>query len=77
MKGSDGVSINYDTKSAYACSLHISKSQIKKFFRMPDNITLPRDYKPSHYKLSLSDLDFQAWTYRGTVRHVAPRRTSA
>lgn len=39
---------------------------------MPDKITLPRNYKPSHYKLSLRDLDFQAWTYKGTVRHVAP-----
>ncbi|KAM3514598.1 hypothetical protein MY11210_001704 [Beauveria gryllotalpidicola] len=34
---------------------------------MADRITITRNYKPSHYKLSLKDLDFQAWTYQGTV----------
>ncbi|KAM3467491.1 hypothetical protein NHJ6243_000112 [Beauveria neobassiana] len=34
---------------------------------MAERITLIRNYKPSHYKLSLKDLDFQAWTYQGTV----------
>ncbi|KAK8141999.1 hypothetical protein G3M48_009488 [Beauveria asiatica] len=29
---------------------------------MADRITLIRNCKPSHYKLSLKDLDFQAWT---------------
>lgn len=42
---------------------------------MGDKIVLPRTYKPSHYQLSLSDLDFQSWTFKGTVRQVgdAPR----
>ncbi|KAM3491484.1 hypothetical protein MY3957_005253 [Beauveria namnaoensis] len=34
---------------------------------MADRNTLIHNYKPSHYKLSLKDLDFQAWTYQGTV----------
>ncbi|KAF1731508.1 Alanine/arginine aminopeptidase [Beauveria bassiana] len=41
---------------------------------MADRNTLIRNYKPSHYKLSLRDLDFQAWTYQGTVRQVWPCR---
>ncbi|KAJ3475335.1 hypothetical protein NLG97_g9497 [Lecanicillium saksenae] len=38
---------------------------------MSEKILLPRNYKPSHYTLSLRDLDFQAWTYKGTVRQVS------
>lgn len=37
---------------------------------MADRITLARNYKPSHYSLSLRDLDFRAWTFKGTVKYV-------
>ncbi|EHK46514.1 hypothetical protein TRIATDRAFT_132566 [Trichoderma atroviride IMI 206040] len=34
---------------------------------MTDRDVLPDNIKPSHYVLSLRDLDFKAWTYKGTV----------
>ncbi|KAK8862013.1 peptidase family M1-domain-containing protein [Apiospora arundinis] len=34
---------------------------------MTDRDTLPTVIKPSHYDLSLSSLDFKAWTYQGKV----------
>ncbi|KAK5997760.1 Alanine/arginine aminopeptidase [Cladobotryum mycophilum] len=34
---------------------------------MADRDVLPDNIKPSHYALSLRDLDFKTWTYKGTV----------
>lgn len=34
---------------------------------MADRDVLPDNIKPSHYVLSLRDLDFKNWTYKGTV----------
>ncbi|KAK3321826.1 peptidase family M1-domain-containing protein [Apodospora peruviana] len=34
---------------------------------MADRDILPDDFKPTHYDLTLSDLDFEKWTYKGTV----------
>ncbi|KAM0255025.1 hypothetical protein ACHAQJ_006173 [Trichoderma viride] len=34
---------------------------------MTDRDVLPDNIKPSHYVLSLRDLDFKDWTYKGTV----------
>ncbi|PTB63773.1 aminopeptidase N [Trichoderma citrinoviride] len=34
---------------------------------MADRDVLPDNIKPSHYVLSLRDLDFKTWTYKGTV----------
>lgn len=34
---------------------------------MDDRETLPDHVKPIHYHVSLRDLDFAQWTYRGTV----------
>ncbi|CAM1510513.1 Fc.00g008480.m01.CDS01 [Cosmosporella sp. VM-42] len=35
--------------------------------KMDDRDVLPDNVKPSHYTLSLRDLDFKTWTYKGTV----------
>ncbi|ATY65036.1 aminopeptidase 2 [Cordyceps militaris] len=46
---------------------------------MADRITLARNYKPSHYSLSLRDLDFRAWTFKGIVNidlEITQRTTS-
>ncbi|KYK56145.1 aminopeptidase [Drechmeria coniospora] len=34
---------------------------------MADREVLPDNVKPIHYKVSLGELDFKAWTYKGTV----------
>ncbi|CRK35808.1 hypothetical protein BN1708_019814, partial [Verticillium longisporum] len=38
---------------------------------MADRDVLPDAIKPSHYVVSLRELDFKNWTYQGTVRQVA------
>lgn len=35
---------------------------------MSDRIILPQNLIPHHYNLSLTDLDFESWTYKGIVR---------
>lgn len=37
---------------------------------MADREILPDSVKPTHYKVSLRDLDFKNWTYQGTVTYV-------
>jgi hypothetical protein len=37
---------------------------------MADRETLPDNIKPIHYALSISDLDFSAWSYKGLVTYV-------
>lgn len=34
---------------------------------MADRDILPGYFKPSNYTLSISQLDFKAWTYQGVV----------
>lgn len=34
---------------------------------MADRDILPDNIKPFHYTLSIRDLDFKNWTYKGTV----------
>lgn len=34
---------------------------------MADREVLPDGVKPVHYNLSLKDLEFKNWTYKGTV----------
>ena len=34
---------------------------------MTDREVLPAHVKPSHYLVSLKDLDFKTWSYKGTV----------
>ncbi|CRK18527.1 hypothetical protein BN1723_011614, partial [Verticillium longisporum] len=41
------------------------------FGNMADRDVLPDAIKPSHYVVSLRELDFKNWTYQGTVRQVA------
>lgn len=50
-----------------SCSAHARASRPEK---MTDRDVLPDNVKPSHYVLSLRDLDFKAWTYKGTVTYV-------
>lgn len=38
---------------------------------MTDRDVLPDSVKPSHYLVSLRELDFKNWTYQGTVTYVA------
>ncbi|RBQ95478.1 hypothetical protein VDGD_20268 [Verticillium dahliae] len=38
---------------------------------MADRDVLPDAIRPSHYVVSLRELDFKNWTYQGTVRQVA------
>ncbi|KAK3377310.1 peptidase family M1-domain-containing protein [Lasiosphaeria ovina] len=35
---------------------------------MADRDILPSNFKPTHYDLVIKDLDFEKWTYKGTVR---------
>jgi hypothetical protein len=37
---------------------------------MTDRDVLPDYVKPKHYQLSLRDLEFTNWTYKGTVTYV-------
>jgi hypothetical protein len=39
---------------------------------MTDRDVLPDNVKPKHYDLSLRDLEFTNWTYKGTVTYVTP-----
>lgn len=34
---------------------------------MTDRDILPDYFKPSHYDLTVKDLDFNDWSYKGTV----------
>lgn len=34
---------------------------------MTDREVLPDNVKPNHYVVSLRDLEFKNWTYKGTV----------
>jgi hypothetical protein len=34
---------------------------------MTDREVLPDSIKPIHYAVSLKDLEFKTWTYKGTV----------
>ncbi|OPB39679.1 Aminopeptidase N [Trichoderma guizhouense] len=47
-----------------SCSAHARANNPNK---MADRDVLPDNIKPSHYVLSLRDLDFKNWTYKGTV----------
>ncbi|KAL7906930.1 peptidase family M1 domain-containing protein [Trichoderma velutinum] len=47
-----------------SCSAHARANNPNK---MADRDVLPDNIKPSHYALSLRDLDFKNWTYKGTV----------
>lgn len=42
---------------------------------MADRDVLPDNVKPLHYILSLRDLDFDKWSYRGTVTYVHDSRS--
>ncbi|KAJ6439475.1 aminopeptidase [Purpureocillium lavendulum] len=46
------------------CSAHARARNLDK---MADRDVLPDSVKPVHYGLSLRDLDFKTWTYKGTV----------
>ncbi|GAB1318269.1 Peptidase family M1-domain-containing protein [Madurella fahalii] len=35
---------------------------------MADRDILPDNFKPAHYELVITDLDFKGWSYKGTVR---------
>jgi hypothetical protein len=39
---------------------------------MTDREVLPDNVKPTHYNLSLRDLEFETWTYKGTVTYELP-----
>ena len=36
---------------------------------MTDRDILPDNFKPVHYDLVIKDLDFENWSYQGTVRY--------
>lgn len=62
----DRGELSGDYEPSTPSPVHICRYILK----MSDKVTLPRNCKPSHYKLSLRDLDFQSWTYKGTARQV-------
>lgn len=37
---------------------------------MADRDILPSDFKPSHYDLTIKDLNFNDWSYKGLVASV-------
>jgi len=37
---------------------------------MADRDILPDHFQPRHYDLVITDLDFEKWSYKGTVRYV-------
>lgn len=41
---------------------------------MTDREVLPDNVKPTHYDLTLTELEFKTWTYKGTVVCVPPCR---
>lgn len=43
---------------------------------MADREILPDSVKPTHYNVSLRDLDFKNWTYQGTVTYVVSHERS-
>ncbi|CZS77032.1 unnamed protein product [Fusarium graminearum] len=47
-----------------ACSAH---ARLARNETMTDRDVLPDNVKPKHYQLSLRDLEFTNWTYKGTV----------
>ncbi|KAF5258162.1 hypothetical protein FOXYS1_11281, partial [Fusarium oxysporum] len=47
-----------------ACSAH---ARLARNETMTDRDVLPDNVKPKHYDLSLRDLEFTNWTYKGTV----------
>lgn len=46
------------------CSAHARARNLDK---MADRDILPDNVKPVHYSVSLRDLEFKTWTYKGTV----------
>lgn len=44
---------------------------------MTDRDILPDNFKPGHYDLVIKDLDFEKWSYTGTVRYAQRRGVCA
>ncbi|KAK7413626.1 hypothetical protein QQX98_007489 [Neonectria punicea] len=43
------------------------QARLARNLKMDDRDVLPDNVKPTHYSLSLKDLEFKNWTYQGTV----------